>query len=106
MIDLNNSSETELQDIIENAKKALKSRQVNKRKEIIAQIKELAASIDMTVDLSDTADKKPVRKTTAKVAIKYRDPSNPENTWTGRGVMPRLLRGLLESGRDRSEFLV
>src|SRR5436190_22765445 len=26
-----------------------------------------------------------------KVAVKYRDPSNPENTWTGRGRMPRWM---------------
>ena len=105
MIDLNNSSETELQEIINNAKKALKNKQVSKRKEIIAQIKELAASIDATVDINEMDNKKPVRKI-AKVAIKYRDPDNSENTWTGRGVMPRWLRNLTDSGRDRSEFSV
>ena len=103
MIDLNNSSDAELQEIISNAAKALKDRQRSKRKEVIAQIKELAASIDATVEINE--DKKIVRKT-SKVAIKYRDPNNHENTWTGRGVMPRWLRDLLDSGRDRSEFLV
>ncbi len=104
MIDLQNSSADELQTLISNAEKALKNIQLNKRKEVITQIKELAASIDVTVDISET-DKKAVRKTT-KVAIKYRDPNNAENTWTGRGVMPKWLRALLEAGRDRSEFEV
>ena len=27
------------------------------------------------------------------VAAKYRDPANPENTWTGRGRMPRWSGG-------------
>ena len=27
------------------------------------------------------------------VAVKYRDPKNPENTWTGRGRMPRWMVG-------------
>jgi DNA-binding protein H-NS len=104
MTDLHQLSAVELKEVISNAEKALKNIQVNQRKEVITQIKELAASIDMTVDIYET-DKKPVRKT-AKVAVKYRDPNNAENTWTGRGVMPKWLRALLDSGRDRSEFQV
>jgi DNA-binding protein H-NS len=104
MSDLQSLSANELQEIINNAEKALKNIQFNKRREVIAQIKELAASIDMTADVYET-DKKLVRKG-SKVAIKYRDPNNPENTWTGRGVMPRWLRDQLNTGRDRSEFEV
>lgn len=104
MSDLQSLSANELQDIINNAEKALKNIQVNKRKEVIAEIKKLAESIDMAADVYEI-DKKPARKGN-KVAIKYRDPNNSENTWTGRGVMPRWLRDLLNSGRDRSEFEV
>lgn len=100
MTDLKNLSATELKELIGNAEKALKDIQVSQRKEVIAQIKELAASID--VDVAIQGDKKPTR--TGKVAIKYRDPSNPENTWTGRGVMPRWLKAYLDAGRSRSEF--
>ena len=104
MTDFNNASADELQNIISNAEKALKNIQLSKRKEVITQIKDLAASIGATVDIHE-GDKKPVRKG-AKVAIKYRDPDNAENTWTGRGVMPKWLRALLNAGRDRSEFEV
>src|SRR5690349_6415745 len=31
------------------------------------------------------------RKARGAVPVKYRDPKNPENTWTGRGRMPRWL---------------
>ncbi len=104
MSDLQSLSANELQEIINNAEKALKNIQFNKRKEVITEIKKLAESIDMAVDIYEI-DKKPARKGN-KVAIKYRDPGNSENTWTGRGVMPRWLRDLLNSGRDRSEFEV
>lgn len=104
MTDFDNSSADELQSIISNAEKALKNIQLNKRKDVINQIKELAASIGVTVDIHDS-EKKPVRKG-AKVAIKYRDPDNAEKTWTGRGVMPKWFRALLNAGRDRSEFEV
>jgi DNA-binding protein H-NS len=102
MSDLQSLSANELQNIINNAEKALKNIQLSRRKEVIAEIKKLAESIDMGVDIYEI-DKKPARKG-GKVAIKYRNPDNPENTWTGRGVMPRWLRDLLNSGRDRSEF--
>jgi DNA-binding protein H-NS len=104
MTDYKNASADELQAIISNAEKALKNMESNRRKAAITQIKELAASIGMMADIYE-ADKKTVRKT-AKVAIKYRDPNNAEHTWTGRGVMPKWLRVLLNEGHDRSEFEV
>jgi DNA-binding protein H-NS len=104
MTDLHDLSATELKAMISNAEKALKNIHLNKRKEVINQIKDLAASIGATVDIHED-DKKIVRKGN-KVAVKYRDPNNAENTWTGRGVMPIWLRDFINSGRDRSEFLV
>jgi DNA-binding protein H-NS len=42
-----------------------------------------------------------------KVAIKYRDPSNPSNTWTGRGRMPRWMAAATKGGRAKKEdFLI
>ncbi|MFA5983016.1 MAG: H-NS histone family protein [Methylococcaceae bacterium] len=102
MNEFQNLSETELQSFIENAEKALRLKQSNKRKEVIAQIKELAASIDVEVEIIDQ-NKKLVRKS-IKVPIKYRHPDDPLKTWTGRGVMPVWLKTLLDLGHDRSEF--
>ena len=36
--------------------------------------------------------------TTRKVAPKYRDPANPDNTWTGRGRMPKWVAELSAKG--------
>jgi DNA-binding protein H-NS len=104
MTDYQNLSESELQAVIESAEKALKNIQANKRKDVIAQIKELAASIDVVVEIHE-ADKKSVRKG-VKVPVKYRHPEDPEKTWTGRGVMPTWLQTLINAGHDRSEFEV
>lgn len=104
MTDYQKLSENELQAVIESAEKALKSIQANKRKDVIAKIKELAASIDVTVDIHES-DKRSLRKG-IKVPVKYRHPEDPEKTWTGRGVMPAWLKMLLDSGHDRSEFEV
>jgi DNA-binding protein H-NS len=41
------------------------------------------------------------------VAVKYRDPQNPENTWTGRGRMPRWMAAALRGGKAKKEdFLI
>jgi DNA-binding protein H-NS len=41
------------------------------------------------------------------VAVKYRDPKNPENTWTGRGRMPRWLVAATKGNKvKREEFLI
>lgn len=102
MTDLNKLSEAELQAMIDNAEKALKDRQSSKRKEVIAQIKELAASIGATVDIHE-GDKKAERKT-GKVAARYRNPADASQTWSGRGLAPKWMQELLAGGRNKSEF--
>ena len=104
MTEYMNLSETELQSVIQNAEKALKEKQASKRKEIIAQIKELAASIGVNVEISEE-DGRASRKGT-KVAPKYRNPKDPSQTWTGRGVAPKWMQALNDAGHDKSEFLI
>ena len=47
------------------------------------------------------------RKGKGKVAIKYRDPKNPTNTWTGRGRTPRWMAAAMKGGKAKKEdFLI
>jgi len=51
------------------------------------------------------------RKTTkgyklGKVAPKYRNPANTDETWAGRGKPPRWLATYLDQGRRIEEFLI
>jgi DNA-binding protein H-NS len=42
-----------------------------------------------------------------KVAVKYRDPKNAANTWTGRGRMPRWMTAATKGGKAKKEdFLI
>ncbi len=104
MTDYQNLSENELQAVIERAESALKNKQANKRKEVIAKIKELAASIDVTVEIHEAGKKAP--RAASKVAIKYRHPKDREKTWTGRGMTPKWMQALLDKGHNREEFRV
>jgi DNA-binding protein H-NS len=104
MSDYQNLSENELKAVIERAEVALKNKQVKKRKEVITKIKELAASIDATVEIHENGKKS--SRTISKVSIKYRHPKDVEKTWTGRGMTPKWMQALLDKGHDRSEFKV
>ena len=53
------------------------------------------------------ARRKPgTRRRIGKAAIKYRDPDNRRNKWTGRGSMPRWLAGKVKQGRSIADFLI
>lgn len=104
MTEYQNLSEKELRALIDRAETALKNKQANKRKETIAKIKELAASIDAHVEIYEDAKKAP--RLASKVPIKYRHPDNPEKAWTGRGMTPKWLRELIDKGHALSEFKV
>jgi DNA-binding protein H-NS len=41
-----------------------------------------------------------------KVAPKYRNPANPEQTWTGRGVSPAWVQALKTEGKMDSALIV
>ena len=55
---LNELSEFELAHLIDTAQKTLRERQIGKRKEVAAQIKELAASIGYAVELTEISSEK------------------------------------------------
>lgn len=103
--DLHDMSEAQLASLLENAQKALRQKQEGKRKEIITQIRELATSIGVTVEISDGAKSVSTRKG-SKVEPKYRNPNNHDETWTGRGMKPRWMQALIDQGHDPLEFSI
>ncbi len=103
MIDIQNLSPAELQALIKNAESALEAKQASNRKQVIAQIKELAASIGVTVEITD---EKKSRKTSSSVTAKYANPANPSETWTGRGLAPKWMKALTDQGHAKDEFLI
>ena len=56
-------------------------------------------------EMGELFDKR--RKGKGSVAVKYRDPSNSENTWTGRGRMPRWMVAATKGSKAKKEdFLI
>jgi DNA-binding protein H-NS len=105
MTDFHNKTPEELQKIIAAAQAQLEVAQRNKHKQVIAQIKELAASIGVTVEINEDV-KKISRKVAPMVPPKYRNPNNFSETWTGRGLPPKWLKTLIDSGHNKDEFVI
>lgn len=54
--------------------------------------------------LSELADVKTTKR--AAVVPKYRNPSNPEQTWSGRGRQPTWFRAAIEAGTEPDDLKI
>lgn len=96
-------------DLLEKKEQALKAKSHDK---VLAKIVALAKDAGLTAsDISKalgagkpakagkaTRDPKKGALAGKKVAPKYRNPANPEQTWTGRGVSPVWVQSLKAAG--------
>jgi len=59
------------------------------------------------VSLRETTEVAPrERRKYPRVYPKYRNPSEPSQTWSGRGKQPRWLTAALRTGRSIDEFVI
>lgn len=79
---------------------------------IVALVKDAGLSADdvakaLAGGKTKTAPRAAKKSTLAgkKVAPKYRNPANPEQTWTGRGVAPSWAQSLKEQGQLDSALI-
>jgi DNA-binding protein H-NS len=56
--------------------------------------------------LSFNAKNRQKRSTKTVGKIKYQNPADPEQTWTGRGKQPNWLKDALERGAQKEDFLI
>ena len=80
-------------------KTAIDERRVSERAEMRAKMEEMAAASGFSVaELFGSR-----RGKGGKAAIKYRNPKDPSQTWTGRGRRPHWL---VEAGGNIERFLI
>jgi DNA-binding protein H-NS len=51
-------------------------------------------------------ERRPVRRKYPPVLPKFQNPSDPSETWAGRGKQPRWLVAQLKAGRKMNDFLI
>ena len=94
---------SELHDLVRAAQQKIAERQSSAREELkesfAAKAREHGISLEELFGKSRRGGK-------GSVPVKYRDPKNPENTWTGRGRMPRWMQAAVDAGRKRESFLI
>jgi DNA-binding protein H-NS len=96
----------ELKALHKDVQRAIASYEARQRAAATAELEARAKELGFTLaELLGTA---PVKsKTRVPVAPKYRNPKNPEETWTGRGRPPRWLAVALTSvGAKLEDFAI
>jgi DNA-binding protein H-NS len=63
-----------------------------------------AAKLD--IDVHQLFGRKGKRKSNGKAKPLYRDPANPNNTWSGRGKPSKWLAEYIKQGRKKEEFKI
>ncbi|KUJ73772.1 transcriptional regulator [Ruegeria marisrubri] len=100
--DLNKMSRKELLELRDKIEIALKDAEQRERQEALRAAEKAAAQFGFSLaELSGDA-RRGTKGTKAKP--KYRNPRNPEQTWTGRGRKPQWIHDALKNGADISDL--
>lgn len=74
------------------------------------QLEKRLAKLNKEIGLSGKAQARSeggrVRRPYPKVVPKYRNPTNPSETWSGRGKQPRWLVAQIKNGQSLERFLI
>ncbi len=105
-IDIKNLNHNQLTDLISKAT----TRQTELRKEKVVKLREkvhaLIKAEGYTFEDVFGGQRGGKRRSTGTVAPKYRNPANPEQTWSGRGKHPRWFNDALKAGKKEKELLI
>lgn len=101
IINLNELDLDELQAISSNAQQLIEKKQHQRLFDAYRQFEKIAndanSSIEEILDAGKDLEK--------ERSIKYQNPKNPEETWTGRGRKPTWLVEALDAGQSLEDFL-
>lgn len=104
VIDLSGLSRKELMELSTNVDKALKDAEVRERREALKAAEQAAAEFGFSLAELSSDGKVRVAAKQAKAPAKYRNPEDPEQTWSGRGRKPRWVHEALTKGADITDL--
>ncbi len=102
-LDFKHLSIDELEELIVSASQEIEARRQIEAEQIRKKIEKLLDNSGLS--LNEVFKEKNSRKG-RKVPMKYANPDNPEQQWSGRGKMPVWMREKVEAGADRESFLI
>ncbi|WP_171176206.1 H-NS family nucleoid-associated regulatory protein [Ruegeria sp. HKCCD8929] len=101
-IELTKMSRKELLELRDSIDVAVKDAEIRERQEALAAAEKAAAEFGFSLAELSADSRRGTKGTKAKP--KYRNPSNPEQTWTGRGRKPQWVHDSLKAGADISDL--
>lgn len=106
-VDIKSLNHNQLNELIGKAQlrqqELRKEKVVKLREKVHALIKAEGYNFD---DIFGSARGKTPRRSTGTVAPKYRNPANPEQTWSGRGKRPRWFNDALKAGKKEKDLAI
>lgn len=106
--DLSRMSVEELQQLIISAEETIKKIQREKRSEVVRQMRQLASTIGVAIDIVPEARAAGKRAggPRPKTPPKFHNPANTSQTWTGRGPKPKWFKDAIASGKNPDALLI
>jgi DNA-binding protein H-NS len=108
--DLSKYNLGELKQLQVDIEKEIKGRQQDEVKKAREQILSIAQTLGVSVEdlLADSKKKAKAgaSETKEKVRAQYRNPNDPEQTWTGRGRQPKWVVEALAQGKKMEDFRI
>ena len=101
--DLSKLSIEELESLVKDAQAEITARREAERERVFGQMRELAASLGLTLE-DVVRMQRGKGAAAASVAPKYRHPSDPNLTWSGRGKRPAWVAEALASGKSLEDL--
>lgn len=103
MIDLSNFSFQQLRELEQQVAEQIASRQTQERAKAQQQILALAKSVGLSLEEILNAK---VPKQRQRAAVRFQNPQDSSQTWSGRGRQPRWVRAYVEAGNALESLLV
>ena len=101
-VDLEALDVDELMAITQNAQQLIVEKQHQRLYDAFEKFEEIAESCNTSIDEILKAGEQLEKKR----SIKYRNPKNSEETWTGRGRKPTCLVNALDQGQSLEDFAI
>ncbi|HEX7338347.1 MAG TPA: H-NS histone family protein [Rhodanobacteraceae bacterium] len=104
-VDISTLNAKQLNELIAKAEERKKSIRQEKVAKLREKINDLIKSEGYTFE-DVFGGRRKGHRAGGKVPPKYRNPSNAEETWSGRGKRPRWFNAALKAGRKEADLLI
>lgn len=112
MTNIETMSETELRELLRSAQEALERLVAKRARSTLKEAKRMAAEVGYEITFVKTG-KTDGRKAKEKpqslrppVLPKFRNPDNPDETWSGRGRQPKWVQAALAGGETLADLAI